>query len=774
MTVLTFPSNPTPGQQYDAPNQIQYVYDGVKWIVETVSSTSDAVTNSIQDRVAPIFVNGPNQGINFAYNVGTNVMRASVTAVNGDRLVNGSRSFILESNGNITTPTFTIPNAVGTNGQVLKWPSSGSTLVWGSDSIFSPNGALILPSAGSIRFPDTSVQTTAYLGVPGLSTLAGVAITSPLLGQVLKYNGSNWINAADATAGGGGTVTSVSVASANGFAGSVATASSTPAITITTSITGVLKGNSTAISAATIGTDYAPGTSALTTGIVKSTTTTGALSIAVAGTDYQAPVSATGILKSSGVSGNVSAAVAGTDYQTPITLTTTGSSGAATFISNTLNIPQYVGGTGTVTSVSGTGTVSGLTLTGTVTSSGSLTLGGTLDMSAPPAIGGTTAAAGTFTTLRVNSAISLAGSTGSAGQILTSQGAGAPIWTTASGTGNVVGPATSTLYSIPLFDNSSGTLLKDSATSDGTINGITIGKGASSVSNNTAFGVSTLGLITTGSTNSAFGSNTLTANITGISNSAFGSSALGAVTANYNSGFGKDAGTLISTGTNNTVLGYNAGAAITTGSNNTIIGNINGITTLSTTVIIAAGFTERLRILTAGAWSIGATGTNYGTAGQVLTSGGSSAAPSWTSGGAATTFSGLTDAASSTLTVDKIYLPAITRLNVTANGTSSYSFDQYSTTNPTIYAISGTTISFNLDITGHPLLIRTSGAVNYDVGLVHVSTTGVVSTGSSAQGRESGTLYWKIPVGTTGNYQYICSIHGIMVGVITIKDISAI
>jgi hypothetical protein len=48
--------------------------------------------------------------------------------------------------------------------------------------------------------------------------------------------------------------------SANGFAGTVATATTTPAITVSTSITGVLKGNGTAISAATAGTDYvAPG-----------------------------------------------------------------------------------------------------------------------------------------------------------------------------------------------------------------------------------------------------------------------------------------------------------------------------------------------------------------------------------------------------------------------------------------------------------------------------------------------------------------------------------
>ena len=58
-----------------------------------------------------------------------------------------------------------------------------------------------------------------------------------------------------------GTVTSVSVVSANGLAGTVATATTTPAVTLSTTVTGVLKGNGAAISAATSGTDYAPATS---------------------------------------------------------------------------------------------------------------------------------------------------------------------------------------------------------------------------------------------------------------------------------------------------------------------------------------------------------------------------------------------------------------------------------------------------------------------------------------------------------------------------------
>ena len=57
-----------------------------------------------------------------------------------------------------------------------------------------------------------------------------------------------------------GTVTAVSVASANGLAGT-SSGGATPALTLSTSITGVLKGNGTAISAATSGTDYAPATS---------------------------------------------------------------------------------------------------------------------------------------------------------------------------------------------------------------------------------------------------------------------------------------------------------------------------------------------------------------------------------------------------------------------------------------------------------------------------------------------------------------------------------
>jgi len=141
----------------------------------------------------------------------------------------------------------------------------------------------------------------------------------------------------------------------------------------------------------------------------------------------------------------------------------------------------------------------------------------------------------------------------------------------------------------------------------------------------------------------------------------------------------------------------------------------------------------------------------------------------------ATAFTGLSDASTASMTVDQFYLPAITKLAVTANGTSAYRFDQYGTAdNPTIYAISGTTIAFDLAGAGtHPFLIRFSGA-NYNTGLVHVSTTGTVTTGTNAQGKTSGTLYWKLPAGISGTYGYLCASHGTMIGTITVKDISAV
>jgi len=138
---------------------------------------------------------------------------------------------------------------------------------------------------------------------------------------------------------------------------------------------------------------------------------------------------------------------------------------------------------------------------------------------------------------------------------------------------------------------------------------------------------------------------------------------------------------------------------------------------------------------------------------------------------AASTFEGLTEVALGSFRIDQVYMPAITMLTVSNSGAVAYLFDQYSGSNPTIYAIGGTTIAFKLQVTGHPFLIQDGTGTNYNTGLFHVALNGAVSTGVNAQGQTQGTLYWKVPASISGGYRYLCSLHPIMVGAITVKNI---
>jgi len=142
--------------------------------------------------------------------------------------------------------------AIGTAGQVLTVNTGATAPQWST------------PTTGTV----TSVAALT-LGTTGtdLSSTVATGTTTPVITlQVPTASATNRgaLSAADWTTfngKGSGTVTSASVVSANGFAGTVATSTTTPAITLTTSITGVLKGSSSALVAATAGTDFvAPAT----------------------------------------------------------------------------------------------------------------------------------------------------------------------------------------------------------------------------------------------------------------------------------------------------------------------------------------------------------------------------------------------------------------------------------------------------------------------------------------------------------------------------------
>ena len=133
-----------------------------------------------------------------------------------------------------------------------------------------------IPTAGQLLIGNGTGYTLNTLGFgTGISVTNGagtIVVTNTLPDRIVVLTGAGTtvvtgtypnftITSNDAFVG---TVTSVSVVSANGFAGTVATSTTTPAITLTTSITGVLKGNGTAISAAVVNTDYLAPSSPIT------------------------------------------------------------------------------------------------------------------------------------------------------------------------------------------------------------------------------------------------------------------------------------------------------------------------------------------------------------------------------------------------------------------------------------------------------------------------------------------------------------------------------
>ena len=437
---------------------------------------------------------------------------APATGVSNPQYVMGVATMDIANNGFGYVTSFGLVRGINTTGS-----SVGETWVDGDILYYNPafTGGLtkVPPTAPLPKVIVAAVVNAGpggsgslfirVQGEPDLHNLSDVYAPSPISnGQILIGDGpqSRWeattltpgsgvsiTNAAGAitiaATGSGGTVTSVSVVSANGFAGTVATATTTPAITLSTSVTGLVKGNGTALSAAVAATDYvAPSAYASANGLTMAT---------------------------SRLLGR-----------------TTASTGAAEEISVagglTLSAGVLTGASGTVTSVSGTGTVNGITLTGTVTSSGSLTLGGTLSGvslttqvsgTLPIANGGTngtstpTAGAvpyGTGTAYAFTAA-------GTSGQVLTSAGAGVPTWTTPT-----TGTVTSVTGTAPVVSSGGATPAISMAAATTSVNGYLTstdwttfnGKQAALVSGTnikTVGGVSLLGAGDVGTIGAAYG-----------------------------------------------------------------------------------------------------------------------------------------------------------------------------------------------------------------------------------------------------------------------------
>ena len=172
----------------------------------------------------------------------------------------------------------------------------------------------------------------------------------------------------------------VNILSANGFAGNIVYTPTNADVTLSTTVTGLVKGNGTALSAATSGTDYSlpilvssangfagtvvNGTNNATvtmkttiTGLLKGNGT--AISAAASGTDYAPATSGTSILYGNGAGGFSNVTIGSGVSFTGGTLSATGSGGTITSVTGTAPISSSGGTTPNISITQSSATTSG-------------------------------------------------------------------------------------------------------------------------------------------------------------------------------------------------------------------------------------------------------------------------------------------------------------------------------------------------------------------------------------------------------------------------------
>jgi hypothetical protein len=182
----------------------------------------------------------------------TLVAGSNLKTINGNSLLGSGDLTIASGGGSGTVTSVSVASANGFYGTVSTSTTTPAININTSvvGMLKGSVGALVQAVSGTDFAPPTTGSSILYANGAG-------GFSSVTIGSGLTFASGTLT----ATGGGTGTVTTVSVASANGFAGSVTNATTTPAITLTTSITGLLKGSSSALVAATAGTDFvAPAT----------------------------------------------------------------------------------------------------------------------------------------------------------------------------------------------------------------------------------------------------------------------------------------------------------------------------------------------------------------------------------------------------------------------------------------------------------------------------------------------------------------------------------
>jgi len=324
---------------------------------------------------------------------------------------------------------------------------------------------------------DSARLSGAYTGITGLGTLGNLTVTNAIVGSIT----GNAATATTATTAGSATTATTATNLAGGSSGNVPyqTASGATTFLATGSNGQVLTLASGVPSWATptTGTVTSVGGTGTVSGISLSGTVTTSGSLTLGGTlDLSAPPAIGGTTPNSGAFTTITAS---SSLTTPIVQATNSGGLALRNSAGTTQISMGGGGGDNVsinvsTNLNGANAQIDISPTGTghvhikPTGTGALeiapTNAGTMNNMV---IGGTTPLAGTFTDLRFNNTLSLAGSTGTAGYVVTSNGASAPTWQALPASGITITDDTTTNATryITFTNATSGTITGENVSS---------------------------------------------------------------------------------------------------------------------------------------------------------------------------------------------------------------------------------------------------------------------------------------------------------------------
>ena len=374
----------------------------------------------------------------------------------------GAGSYLAGTGLTLTGNTFSITNtavtaaAYGSSSQVATFTvNAQGQLTLAANASISIAGSQV--SSGTI---DSARLSGSYSGITGLGTLGDLTVTNTITGSI-SGNAATATTATKATNLAGGAVGNVPYQTAadttaflaTGANGQVLTLTSgvpswtTPSTGTVTSVSGTgtvsgisLSGTVTTTGNLTLGgtldLSAPPAIGGTTANTIRGTTITATTKFV--GPFFEAATSAGGALRNSGGTSQLSWGAGGGDNLTLSVSTNINGANAQIDISPT--------GTGHV-HIKPTG-VNSIEIAPT-------SLGTINNMS----IGATTASTGKFTTIDFSSTLAVSGATGSAGQVLTSNGASAPTWTTPVAYATVTDDTTTNAVRYPLFaDQTTGSL----------------------------------------------------------------------------------------------------------------------------------------------------------------------------------------------------------------------------------------------------------------------------------------------------------------------------